>query len=106
MVRSSRSRLPRRRHSCIDTRVRRPADIFDKLPGRIHVSDRFGTFMFIPHENSNVRSFRTTRRTIVGAFCIGFGVLALAAGAGAWFVSGGRPGATPALARENERLRT
>ncbi|HET7693621.1 MAG TPA: M23 family metallopeptidase [Gemmatimonadota bacterium] len=70
------------------------------------MSDRFGTFMFIPHENSNVRSFRTTRRTIVGSACIAFGVLALAAGAGAWFVSGGRPGAAPAIAQENERLRT
>src|SRR5688572_32369204 len=106
VVRFSRFALPRRRHSCIDTRVRRPAYIFDKLSGRNQVSDRFGTFMFIPHENSNVRSFRTTRRTIVGSACIVFGVLALAAGAGAWFVSGGRPGAAPAIAQENERLRT
>ena len=68
------------------------------------MSDRFGTFMFIPHENSNVRSFRTTRRSIVGALCIALGVLALAAGAGAWLVSGGRPGAAPALARENEQV--
>jgi murein DD-endopeptidase MepM/ murein hydrolase activator NlpD len=62
--------------------------------------------MFIPHENSNVRSLRTTRRTVVGALCVAFGVLALALGAGAWFASGGGPGASPALARENERLRT
>jgi len=70
------------------------------------VSDRFGTFMFIPHENSNVRSLRTTRSTIVGSLCIALGALALAAGAGAWLASGQGPGAKPALARENARLRT
>jgi hypothetical protein len=62
--------------------------------------------MFIPHENSNVRSLRTTRRTIVGAVCVALGVIAIAIGAAAWFASGGGPGASPALARENERLRT
>lgn len=62
--------------------------------------------MFIPHENSNVRSLRTTRRTIVGAVCIALGLVAIALGAGAWFAAGGGPGASPALARENERLRT
>lgn len=70
------------------------------------MSDRFGTFMFIPHENSNVRSFRTTRRTVVGALCCACGVLAIAAGAGAWLVSGGGPGTSPALAHENARLRS
>jgi hypothetical protein len=62
--------------------------------------------MFIPHENSNVRSLRTTRTTIVGSLCIALGALALAAGAGAWLVSDHGPGAKPALARENARLRT
>jgi hypothetical protein len=62
--------------------------------------------MFIPHENSNVRSFRTTRRTLVGALCCACGVLAIATGAGAWLVSGGGPGTSPALAQENARLRT
>jgi hypothetical protein len=62
--------------------------------------------MFIPHENSNVRSFRTTRRTVVGALCFACGVLAIAAGAGAWIVSGGSPGTSPALAQENARLRS
>jgi hypothetical protein len=33
-------------------------------------------------------------------------VVAIAIGAAAWFASGGGPGASPALARENERLRT
>ncbi|HYO45490.1 MAG TPA: M23 family metallopeptidase [Gemmatimonadota bacterium] len=70
------------------------------------MSDRFGTFMFIPHENSNVRSLGTTRRTIVGGLCIAFGVISIAVGAGAWAASGGGPGAKPALAHENERLRT
>ncbi|MFN2383147.1 MAG: M23 family metallopeptidase [Gemmatimonadota bacterium] len=70
------------------------------------MSDRFGTFMFIPHENSNVRSFRTTRSTIVGSLCIALGALALAAGAGAWLAATGGPGAKPAIARENARLRT
>jgi biotin carboxyl carrier protein len=70
------------------------------------VSDRFGTFMFIPHQNSNVRSLRTTRRTIVGALCIACGLMAMAVGAGAWFAFGGGPGASPALTHENERLRT
>jgi hypothetical protein len=62
--------------------------------------------MFIPHENSNVRSLRTTRSTIVGSLCIALGALALAAGAGAWLASGQGPGAKPALAQENARLRT
>jgi biotin carboxyl carrier protein len=70
------------------------------------VSDRFGTFMFIPHENSNVRSLRTTRSSIIGSLCIALGALALAAGAGAWLASGEGPGAKPALASENARLRT
>ncbi|CAN5786845.1 M23 family metallopeptidase [soil metagenome] len=70
------------------------------------MSDRFGTFMFIPHENSNVRSFRTTRSTIVGSLCIALGGLALAAGAGAWLAASGGPGAKPAIAQENARLRS
>jgi murein DD-endopeptidase MepM/ murein hydrolase activator NlpD len=61
--------------------------------------------MFIPHENSSVRSLRANRRTIVGALCIGFGAIAIALGAGAWLVSGGGPVASP-TARENEQLRT
>jgi hypothetical protein len=62
--------------------------------------------MFIPHENSNVRSLRTTRRTMIGALCMGLGVIAIAVGGGAWLASGGGLGTSPALAHENERLRT
>lgn len=68
--------------------------------------ERFGTFMFIPHETSNVRSFRATRRTVVGASCIACGVIAIAIGVGAWLAAGGGPGASPALAHENARLRS
>ena len=70
------------------------------------MSDRFGTFMFIPHENSDVRSLRMTRRTMVGALCIAIGLVAAVAGTGIRLVAGAGPGGSPALAVENARLRT
>lgn len=69
------------------------------------MSDRFGTFMFIPHENSEVRSVRMTRRTMLGATCVALGVVAVVVGAVVSFVAGIGPGASTGLARENARLR-
>lgn len=70
------------------------------------MSNRLGTFMFIPHENSEVRSVPMTRHGLLGGLCIAIGMVAAVVGAGVWLVAGAGPGASPALARENARLRT
>lgn len=68
------------------------------------MSKRFGTFMYIPHEKSGVRSFHLTRRL---AFALGAAVIAVAALVlGAWY-SGpiDATGASTDVDRENARLK-
>jgi len=66
------------------------------------VSDRFGTFMFIPHEKSMVKSISLTRRGAFGAAAAIVGVFALLMGFGAFTFTRGD---SPVLVRENARLR-
>ena len=67
------------------------------------MSDRMGTLLYIPHENSNVRSIRFSRRIALGLSTIGVGVLALLVGTlvATLLEGAGRPDA----ATENARLR-
>lgn len=67
------------------------------------MSDRFGTFMFIPHEKSMVKSISLTRRGAFGAAAAIVGVFVLLMGFGAFTFSRGD---SPTLVRENARLRT
>lgn len=67
---------------------------------------RFGTFLYIPHENSNVRSLNVTRRTAVG---IGAGLIALVAvvlGLGVYAFAPASSAGSPRVERENARLKT
>lgn len=70
--------------------------------GDFQVPDRLGTLMFIPHENSNVRSLRLTRRAMLGFATSAIGLLAILAGLGALALASG---VDPAEA-ENTRLRS
>lgn len=68
------------------------------------MSDRFGTFMFIPHEKSMVKSISLTRR---GALSFAVGAAAfcgLLVGLGAFAFGSG--GDSPVVTSENSRLRT
>lgn len=71
------------------------------------MSDRFGTFMYIPHEKSSVRSLSLSRRSTLGLSCIAIGFVVALIGfvAMAW---GGSDvaGASPELVEENERLKS
>ncbi|MGH7544391.1 MAG: M23 family metallopeptidase [Gemmatimonadota bacterium] len=70
------------------------------------MSDRFGTFMFIPGENRDVRSVQLTRSRLAGLLSLGAGGAALVL-ALALFAMNRLPGVGPGtqLATENERLR-
>lgn len=70
------------------------------------MSNRFGTFMFIPDENRDVRSLQLTRPRLAALISLGAGAAALALGLAVIALShlpGVGPG--PHLAAENERLR-
>lgn len=68
------------------------------------MSDRFGTFMFIPHEKSMVKSISLTRRGAISFAGGAVGLVALLIGVGA-FAFGGTT-ESPVLSSENTRLRT
>ncbi|MGH7589516.1 MAG: M23 family metallopeptidase [Gemmatimonadota bacterium] len=70
------------------------------------MSDRFGTFMFIPGENRDVRSLQLTRARLAALLSLGAGAAALVLGLGL-VALGHMPGVGPGphLAAENERLR-
>lgn len=70
------------------------------------MSHRFGTFMYIPHEKSEVKSFTVSRQ---GAMLAGGGVALmglLLIGLGTWLVGPGGTDATPGVVTENARLKT
>jgi murein DD-endopeptidase MepM/ murein hydrolase activator NlpD len=60
--------------------------------------------MYIPHENSNVKSIRLSRRTAIGLSTIGVGLGTLLAGLVVFAVTGGAGSADAAV--ENDQLRT
>lgn len=66
------------------------------------MSHRFGTFMYIPHRKSDVKSVHLTRRAIVAATCLIVGSLSLVIGLGVHALDSSP---TPSgLANENARL--
>lgn len=69
------------------------------------MSDRFGTLMYIPHENSNVKSIRLSRRSAVGLSTIGVGLGALFAGLIVFAATRGADGSA-GMAVESDQLRT
>jgi murein DD-endopeptidase MepM/ murein hydrolase activator NlpD len=68
------------------------------------VSHRFGTFMFIPHEKSMVKSINLTRRGALGFAAGAVGLCGLLVVVGAFGFGGS--GDSPVLTSENSRLRT
>lgn len=71
------------------------------------MSDRLGTFMYIPHEKSSVRSLPLSRRTLVAVTCIAIGFVAASTGFVTMTWSGSSvDGASPELVEENARLKT
>src|SRR5688572_29315301 len=69
------------------------------------LSRRLGTFMYIPHENSNVRSLHMTRRSIITASAAGLGAVLAFVGIGAFAFGPDSGNASPAVAGENVRLK-
>ncbi len=69
------------------------------------MSSRFGTFLYVPKESREVKSFELTHRSVVGLACVAIGICSLLLGLGAWRLAPVVGGAEPGLASENARLR-
>lgn len=67
------------------------------------MSDRFGTFMYVPHRKSDVKSAHLTRRALVAVSCLVVGFFSLLVGLGIHALGG--VGVHPGVATENARLK-